>query len=146
MKHCKFCNTKKVISEFSKDKYQKDNLKSKCKICEKQYRQENKIKISSRMQLYNDKYRKENKDKRNADKSKRRASILKRTPPWITREHKKEIIDFYKSAITLSNTTGIKHHVDHIIPLCGKNVSGLHVPWNLQVIPAVENQKKSNKF
>ena len=127
MKHCKFCNTKKVISEFSKDKYQKDNLKSKCKICEKQYRQENK-------------------DKRNADKSKRRASILKRTPPWITREHKKEIIDFYKSAITLSNTTGIKHHVDHIIPLCGKNVSGLHVPWNLQVIPAVENQKKSNKF
>jgi hypothetical protein len=42
--------------------------------------------------------------------------------------------------------TGIEWHVDHIIPLQGKNVSGLHTPYNLQVIPASWNTAKGNKF
>jgi hypothetical protein len=146
MKYCKFCDCNKLKSEFSKDKIQKDRLKSKCKSCEKQYRQENKLKISIRMRLYSAQYRKENKSKRNSDKSKRRSAKLQRTPKWLNQEHLKQIETTYQIAVDLTNKTGVPHHVDHIIPLLGKAVSGLHVPWNLQVLTAVENQSKSNKF
>lgn len=57
-----------------------------------------------------------------------------------------KIRSIYKACKSISLKTGVKHHVDHIIPLAGKNVCGLHVPWNLQVIPAIDNLIKSNKI
>ncbi len=49
-------------------------------------------------------------------------------------------------AKVLEKLTGEKYHVDHVIPLQGKNVSGLHIPANLQILTATANMKKGNKY
>lgn len=78
--------------------------------------------------------------------SRRHAKKIKAMPAWLTNNHIKEIKNIYKISQERSTETNIKHHVDHIIPLNGKGVCGLHVPWNLQVITASENCAKSNKY
>ncbi len=75
---------------------------------------------------------------------KRREAILQRTPSWLTKEHYAQMSLFYKEAAERSKATGVPHVVDHIVPFLGKNVSGLHVPWNLQVLTAKDNLTKSN--
>lgn len=77
---------------------------------------------------------------------KRIAAKLNRTPKWLTPSDWIEIKWVYKIARQLTKETGISHVVDHIIPLQGKIISGLHCPQNLQVIPARQNESKGNKF
>jgi hypothetical protein len=91
-------------------------------------------------------YKKQNRGRYNALSRIREEAKSHRTPSWLNSNQKREIIDLYEQAKKLKDATGNSYHVDHIIPLCGKTVSGLHVPWNLQVIPAQENLKKYNKF
>lgn len=77
--------------------------------------------------------------------SKRRATKLNATPEWLNAGHMAEIEGVYLYTKIFSQI-GEKLHVDHIVPLQGENVCGLHVPWNLQAIPAFENLSKSNKL
>jgi hypothetical protein len=90
-------------------------------------------------------YQLANPDKCNALKAKRRARKLCATPKWLTPEQHKQILAFYTEAKRLEQETGVRYHVDHIVPLQGGDVCGLHVPWNLQVLTATENIRKSNK-
>jgi hypothetical protein len=81
-----------------------------------------------------------------ADTKARRRKHRLATPPWITKAQKAEMRELYRIAITMTRTTGEKYVVDHIVPLRGEGVCGLHVPWNLRVITQEENLKKSNRM
>ena len=63
--------------------------------------------------------------------------------PWANRL---SIRDFYVLAQKITYETGVLHEVDHIIPLQGKKVSGLHVENNLRVISMLENRRKHNHY
>jgi 5-methylcytosine-specific restriction endonuclease McrA len=76
----------------------------------------------------------------------RRRRFRDATPKWLTENQKMEIRFKYRLAIALSRATGERHAVDHIIPLHGESVCGLHVPWNLQVLTQKDNLAKYNRM
>jgi len=79
-----------------------------------------------------------------ADTKARRRKHRDASPPWLTTKQKTEIRSLYQIAITMTKVTGEQYVVDHIWPLRSEAVCGLHVPWNLQVIPRAANLAKSN--
>jgi hypothetical protein len=85
------------------------------------------------------KWQKDNRGKATARVQLRNAQKLQATPKWLTNEQLAEMKQFY-----INCPEG--YHVDHIHPLRGNGLCGLHVPWNLQYLPAVENHRKSNHF
>lgn len=91
-------------------------------------------------------YAKTHRDVINAAVARRKAAKLQRTPSWLTADHFWMIVEAYDIARKRTELLGFKWHVDHIVPLQGYTVSGLHVPWNLQVIPAVSNLRKGNRW
>lgn len=90
-------------------------------------------------------WRKANPSKANFLRAKRIADTLQRTPKWLTKMDLFEIQCIYAYRTALK-AIGLDYHVDHIIPLRGKIVSGLHVPTNLQILHAKANSSKSNSF
>ena len=76
----------------------------------------------------------------------RKTEKLNRTPKWLSDFDKLKIKCIYSIASMLTRRNNEQWHVDHIIPLKGKLVSGLHVPSNLQVIRGKDNMAKLNKF
>jgi hypothetical protein len=90
-------------------------------------------------------YRVNNKEKTNAKAAKRRAAKRNAVPPWLSKEHNKQIESFYWLAKLQGELCDMPYEVDHIEPLQGKDVCGLHVPWNLQIIPMRENRSKGIK-
>lgn len=128
------------IKEWKKEHYRKNKEKI-IKQASDRYKTKKK-EISE----YNREYRKNNRGRINANTARRSAQKRSATPPWLTENHWKEIEAFYVRAAQLTLETNIKHEVDHMVPLMGRNVRGLHVPWNLQVLTKYENRKKGFNF
>jgi hypothetical protein len=87
-----------------------------------------------------------NRAARNESQKRREMGKLHRTPKWLSEFDKLKIKCIYSIAAMLTRENKEQWHVDHIIPLQGKNVCGLHVPSNLWFIRGVDNLNKSNKF
>lgn len=126
-KKCFKCTKVKELSEF----YVSDNI-SHCIEC---HSIKNKEYYSERKDIW-DSYYDANKSDYIERNARRRALVKKATPKWADIRKIKEI---YANCPT-------GYHVDHIVPLRGINVCGLHVENNLQYLSEEENLKKSNKF
>ena len=159
-KFCPGCKETKHTFEFYKHAGHKDGLKSNCKECDKSRVKNNyyknivdilnykKIFYRSNKQAVKEKqcrYQKENLDKFAAYSMKRKAAKLKASPSWLSKEHEDQIQEIYSIAKDLQWLSEEKLEVDHIEPLQGKNISGLHVPWNLQILPKSMNCSKGNR-
>lgn len=132
------------------------NQTDKWKATQKRYKSSEKGKISGKKtrvkRVENGKHQesqrnweRNNKAKRYAMNAKRRAALLQATPPWLTKEHFDKIEMFYRLAQKWKSRFGEDFDVDHLEPLQGEEVSGLHVPWNLEVKLASENRSKGNR-
>lgn len=89
---------------------------------------------------YMKRYLENNRDALYATNNERKSRVRVSQPSWVDY---KEIKKVYRLAREISKKTGIPHAVDHIVPIKGRTVCGLHVPWNLQIITAQENSEKS---
>ena len=139
VKVCCTCKKEKPLSEYyMRNRKRKDNSVyqmpySMCKSCGRDYDRYYK-------KTPNGKVLKRN-NKRLRDRRNRQA-----TPKWLTKKQRKDIIDTYNEMRELNKLNLESYHVDHIIPLIGVAICGLHVPWNLRVIKASDNIAKSNNI
>lgn len=169
-KICKGCKELKTMDEFYFNKT-KNRYFSECKVCNKRRASLWNTKNKERYLLNTENHRKANpelyrqykikeyeknkesyanyqkvyrsskhgKTTRLALSRVRELAKIHATPKWLSKKQKEEMKLFYANC-----PEGF--HVDHIVPIKGKNVRGLHVPWNLQYLTASENLKKRNKF
>lgn len=133
-------NNKDKVKEYTQRWNHRNKLKRKNIV--DSWRKRNPDKVKAMNKRGGKKWASNNKGKRNAIDMRRKAALIKRTPSWADLD---KIKLFYLEAERLTKATGIPHEVDHIIPLQGKLVSGLHVHNNLQVITRSENRSKQNK-
>jgi len=161
MKTCTACQQTLLFTEFHKDASRKDGRRDRCKSCVAAYMQHNYVKnkdvivkkvnawVEKNRERHNEKcarWVKNNPHKVNARTAKRYAAKKGATPAWLTEDDRWMIAEAYQLARLRSEKLGVCFEVDHIVPLRGKKVMGLHVPWNLQVVERVVNRQKSNAF
>jgi len=175
VKQCTSCEETKELSLFERDSRKLDGVTRRCLACAKEYKarwnlenrerqltlkrkyyQEHKEVFALRSKCWKaqniEKKRASNRDWNRRNKSlKNLYSFMRRkrhrqaTPSWLTEQDYMKIASLYILAKNATKLWTVDHQVDHIIPLSGKFVSGLHVPWNLQVLPTDLNRVKSNK-
>ena len=142
MKKCSTCEETKPYTEFFKQPRNKDDYFGQCKFCVNEKRKERRDSINAKQR----KYYQNNKQYYITKAYLRNKQVARAKPAWLTEEHEFMLEEIYELRDLRSKLTGVVHHVDHIVPLRGQNCCGLHVPWNLQVISAVDNLSKSNSI
>lgn len=161
-KRCQTCKSEKPVDQFYKQAARGlYGVRGTCKSCDnakkKEYRDLNKEAVlvmkKANYELNKEhhlaqkrEYRQANKGKINALVALRKKRIKARTPAWLTDFDKLKMSCIYSVAAMLTRENKEPWHVDHIIPLQGRKVSGLHVPSNLQVMRGFENISKKNKY
>ena len=128
-----------------KDVYRKSNsdaIKEKSKL----HRLQNLEFYRERDRKYYSEHKERTKASKNFTSATRYAKKLEAQPEWLSSVDISKIKSLYKMSRNISKKTGTQHHVDHIVPLVNDRVCGLHVPWNLRIIPATENLSKSNRI
>jgi 5-methylcytosine-specific restriction endonuclease McrA len=126
-----------------KDRRYKDKNRSAVRESARAWKRKNPDKVKAWVDAnptYNSEWIDANRGKVNARLAARKKQIRRATPKWLTLEHKDQIRELYE----LANICGM--HVDHIHPIKGENVCGLHVPWNLQLLTPSENLSKGNRL
>lgn len=157
---CKVCKEEKDSSFFYKNKTYKSGFMSKCKVCQNAFTSAHSKANPEMLKRIRKKFYAANKEDYAVRAKKARlakpemynslnaqyqARKIQAMPHWLSSEQKDGISKMYSLAKKLEGLCGISYHVDHIVPLRGDNVCGLHVPWNLQVLAASMNMSKSNK-
>ena len=146
-KICTKCKQEKESILFKKDKERIDGLSSWCKLCNSKAtclkvdriranKNNRNYKKTKKGKIANSNYKKRYPYKIFANTRKRQINKLKAIPLWADLNG---INDIYQEA----RYQGL--HVDHIIPLQGRNVCGLHWEWNLQLLTPFENCSKGNR-
>lgn len=171
MKTCRRCVTSKPLSEFRSDSRYADGRGSWCMQCHRQrgaeWAKENRARLTEKARAWRAKNPKKaaeialrssrklqaqraeyaaqwtraNRDKRRATTAKRKAALLRAKPTWADEIAMARI---YAEAARIQRETGVRHHVDHMVPLQSPLVCGLHCEANLQILPGPENEGKRN--
>lgn len=154
-KICTKCKTTKILEDFPMQSSRVDGRHTHCKDCRSEY-YASKYDSAKRKQKYFSKHIEEkevrkqyynnNKDKYFINKAKRRAQTLQATPKWYDDFDSFVLSEAYDLCKLREKTTKIRWEVDHIVPLQGKNVCGLHWHKNWEVIPQFLNRQKGNKY
>lgn len=113
------------------------------KLYAKKYYLANSEKLKRRAREQGPIWAKANKGRVTARANRHRIAKQRATPAWADLD---AIVAIYEQAAALSTATGNPYHVDHIVPLQGKIVAGLHVANNLQILPGKENQSKGARY
>lgn len=129
-----YANNREKVLAYAKD-YSRDNPEVAARS--------QKVWLGKNGFLYQVLWKQNNPGRVNALTAKRRECVRRAIPAWADLG---AIEQFYVDARTLTESTGIPHHVDHIVPLTSKLVCGLHCQFNLQILPSVENLKKFNRY